>query len=267
VRYGLLGTAASSVPFEREALAITGKGGTGKTTIAAIMAKILAARGRKPLVIDADPPTSLAYAVGASNFRTVGELRRKLIEDPGEKRRIADRHMRDVLFDEAVMDLGGMSLLVLGRGEGPGCFCGVNELLRFGIESLSKKYSVTLIDCEAGIEQINRRVIRSISTLVMVSDLTIKGLRAASYLKEIAVTHGVEGQFRTGLILNRVRDGGVEELHEKAREMGLNLLGTVPEDEKVAEYDRIDRPTVDLPEDSESVLAVQRILKDLGLVC
>ena len=250
---------------KREVVAVGGKGGAGKTTLVAIMAKLLSANGSKLLVVDADPPISLTYALGANPRKTVGQLRTRLIEDPREKREIGDKHIRDVIMEEALIDLDEMNLLVLGQAEGPGCYCGVNELLKFGIESLAQKYEITLIDCEAGIEQINRRVINSISTLIMVSDPTIKGLRTAAYLKDIAGRYGVEGVYRTGLVINKVGKGA-EDLTEKAQEMGLDLLGLIPVDENVGEYDRVDRPTIELPDDSPSIVAVRRILKELRLM-
>jgi CO dehydrogenase maturation factor len=261
-----MGPAERTNPIpEHEVLAVGGKGGAGKTTFAAIGAKILSATGRKILAIDADPPVSLTFALGGKPLKTVGDMRHRLIEDPREKRKFGDRHMRDILRDEVLLRLHGMDLLVSGRGEEPGCYCSLNQLLKFGIESLSKEYEVTLIDCEAGIEQINRLVIDSIRTLVIISDATLKGIQTAVYLKEIAEKYGVKGPHRTGLVINRA-DAGVKGLEEKAREMGLDVLGIVPVDANVAEYDRVGRPTVDLPDDSSSVIAVRRVLADLGLL-
>jgi len=246
----------------RQVLAVTGKGGAGKTTFTAILAKLLAKEGVNLLAVDADPPVSLTYALGAQPLKTVGDMRSRLIEDPGEKRKFNDRHTRDVVKEEVLMELEGMSLLVLGRAEGPGCYCGLNQLLKFGIESLAEQYEVTLIDCEAGIEQINRRVIDSISTLVMISDATVKGLQTAAYLKDIASKYGIRGPYKTGLVINRAGEG-TEALEEKAQEMGLDVLGVIPVDENVAAFDRVGRPTIELPDDSPSVAAVRRILRAL----
>ncbi|MBI5586590.1 MAG: AAA family ATPase [Deltaproteobacteria bacterium] len=249
---------------QRKVIALAGKGGTGKTTLTAIMAKLLAQKGCHLLAVDADPPISLTYALGAEPKNTLGELRKRLIEDPREKREIGDRHIREVIRQEAVIHLGGVDLLILGQAEGPGCFCGVNELLKFGIESLAQQYDITLIDCEAGIEQINRRVISRLDTLLLVSDATLKGLRTAVYLRDIAEKHGVEKEYRVGLVLNRV-PGGAADLQEQAQALGLDLLGLIPTDDRVAEFDRLGRPTVLLPEDSPSVLAVRDLLTRLDL--
>ena len=249
---------------KREVLAVGGKGGTGKTTLVAIVTKLLATSGLRLLVVDADPPVSLARALGVNSVKTVGEIRTKLIEDPEEKRRIGDKPIMDVIIDEALVDLNGTSLLVMGRAEGPGCYCSINELLRFGIESLAKRFDITLIDCEAGIEQVNRRVINSVTTLVVVSDATIKGIQTAAYLKEIAQKYGVQGPYRTGLVINRIRRE-TEQIKARAQQMGLDVLGFMPEDSNIAEYDLIGKPIIDLPDTSPSVMAVRRIVKSLSL--
>lgn len=250
----------------REVIAIAGKGGTGKTTLASIIARLLAAKGKKLLAVDADPPVSFAYALGANPEKTVGEIRHRIITDPEEKRRIGDRHIRDVIIEEALIELEGMDLLIVGQAEGPGCYCGLNELLKFGIESLADQYQVTLIDCEAGIEQINRRVIMSITTLIMVSDPTMKGLRTAAYLKDIAQKYGVGGtDYRTILIINRAQES-IGDLAEKAAQLGLDLVGVIPFDPLVAEFDLKGEPTVDLPSDSISLAAVREVLTSQGLL-
>ena len=228
------------------------------------MAKILAASKERLLVVDADPPVSLAYALGVNPVRTVGEIRTKLIEDPEEKRRIKDKHMRDVLAEEAIIELNGISLLIMGRAEGPGCYCSINELLKFGIESLSKGFETTIIDCEAGIEQINRRVLNSVSTLIMISDATVKGIRAAAYMKAIAEAYGVQTPYRAGLVLNKMRTDR-QQIEEKAREMGLEIFGSIPEDEDIMRYDLTGKPVIDLPDTSPSVIAIGEILENLGL--
>ncbi len=246
-------------------IAVTGKGGTGKTTFTAIATKILLAAGHHPLIIDADPPVSLALALGADSVRTVGEYRQRLIEDPTERQRMGDRHIREILMEEALADMDGFSFLAIGRSEGPGCFCGINELLKYGIESLSERFELTMIDCEAGIEQINRRVINHINTLLIISDATMKGIHAATHLKDIAGTHGVEGPVRIGLVFNRV-DGDISHLIEKARDMGLEVIGVIPADAQVADFDARGEPTLRLPDNAESVVAVKGILESIGLL-
>ncbi|MFH1137443.1 MAG: AAA family ATPase [Pseudomonadota bacterium] len=246
-------------------IALAGKGGVGKTTITSLMAGLLRDQGFRVLAVDADPPVSLTYALGAEPVRTLGELRMRLIEDPGEKRRLRDLPMAEVIRDELVMDVDGISLLVLGQPEAAGCFCGINELLKYGVESLVKSYDAALIDCEAGLEQINRRAISCLDTLVMISDPTLKGVRTAVHLRNIAARHGVMGSYRAGLVFNRVGPD-LEDLEKAARDQGLDLWGRVPPDENVTLFDRLGRPTLNLPDDSPSRIAVREIMTGLGLL-
>jgi CO dehydrogenase maturation factor len=248
-------------------VAVTGKGGVGKTTTTAVMAKLLMQQGVKPLVVDADPPVSLAYAMGAEPTKTLGQYRRRLIEDPGEKRRVSgsDRHMREFIYDEALIDTDAASLLVMGQAEGPGCFCGINELLKFGVKSLADRYEITLIDCEAGIEQINRLVINRVTTLLIVSDPSVKGIRTAEHLNRMAGEYAVEDGFRVGLIINRAKRD-TRPLETRAEEIGLEIVGRIPEDENVAQFDLAGRPTLDLPNDSPCVNAVRRVMERLSLI-
>ena len=182
----------SGKPQRREVIAVTGKGGTGKTTFTAIASKLLISQGFIPWSSTPIRRSAWLSPWGWKTRATVGALRQKLIEDPGEKRRIGDRHIRDVLIEEALTELPDFSFMAIGRSEGPGCFCGINELLKYGIESLSERYELTLIDCEAGIEQINRRVLGDVDTLIIVSDPTVKGLRTAAHLENIAQAYGVD---------------------------------------------------------------------------
>ncbi|MBC2715172.1 MAG: AAA family ATPase [Desulfobacteraceae bacterium] len=250
---------------KNEVIAVGGRGGSGKTTISAIMAKIFAAANKKVLVVDADPPADLAFSLGVDpKGKTIGAERKKLGRDPEEKRRIANRHMRDIISEEFIINVNGISLLVMGRAEGPGCYCAINELLKYGIESLSKMFEITIVDCEAGIEQVNRRVLAGVTTMIMVSDTTQKGIRTASYMKEIAESYGVEESYKIGLVLNKMRKDR-EEIKEKAREMGLEIFGVIPEEEDLSRYGLTGKPIIELPDNSPSVVAVGKILKVLGL--
>ena len=110
------------------------------------------------------------------------------------------------------MTFNGYSLLIMGKSEGPGCFCKINDLLRYGISTLSKQYDFTLVDCEAGVEQINRRVLDTITRLFMVTDTTAKGLRTASSIRGIAGEYGIQGDYTKGVILNRIRGAEIDEM-------------------------------------------------------
>lgn len=241
-------------------IAIVGKGGAGKTMLATLLVKLLAGGGDgKILAIDADSAISLPYALGMTVGKTVSDIRREIIEVPEARRRMGDLHIRSVMT-AALASGKGFDLLLMGRPEEPGCFCAVNDLLRYGIDTLIKEYDVTVIDGEAGPEQLNRRVLKSIDTLLVVSDMSVRGLQTANAIIGVVRRPGNMKVERVGLILNRFR-GKRSSIRGTAREMGLEIWGWIPEDENVNHYDATGMPLLGLPSKSPSVMAVRRVLQ------
>lgn len=245
-------------------IAIAGKGGTGKTVLAALLLKALVRQGgRRLLAIDADSAISLPQALGVSTPQTVGDIREQIIQDPQAKRQIMDRHIREVVAE--VVGAGeGFHLLVMGRGEGPGCFCAVNDLLRYGIETFSRSYDITLIDGEAGPEQVSRRVIERVDTLIIVTDTSLRGFQTAKLIAEIARQGAVAAGCRLGMVINRFRSEH-QGLRELATRSGLDLLGCIPEDREIARLDAEGQPLLRIPEASPSFLAVLDMVDALNL--
>ena len=240
-------------------VAITGKGGTGKTMLSALMVRLLSREaGARVLAIDADSAISLAYALGMDVGRTLSDVRAEIIEDPVARKRVMDSHVRTAISD-IVTHGNGFDLLVMGRAEGPGCYCGINDLLRYGIESLSTEYDVTIVDGEAGPEQINRRVLESIDTLVILTDTSARGFQTAGVIQGIAEAGATVGQM--GLVINRFREGS-KLANEVIRKPGLKTLGHIPEDENITEYDLVGEPMVDLPDTSPSAEAARTLLRE-----
>lgn len=240
-------------------MAIAGKGGSGKTMLTAIMTGLLARNENlKILAIDADSAVGLPYALGVKVGKTVAEIRRQIIEEPEARAEMENRNIRMMMAD--ILQAGsGFQLLVMGRPEGPGCYCSINDLLRYGIEGLSKQFDITLIDCEAGPEQVNRRVVQGVDVLVIVTDASIRGIQAAGAIREVVKRDEAMRSTQTGLIINRSK-GGDELITERAKQWGLEILGCIPEDENITKYDSVGKPIIDLPHSSPSVVAVEEIL-------
>jgi len=217
-------------------VAVCGKGGVGKTTLAALLARLLREDGkRRVLVVDADPAVGLGMALRIFPPRTVNDVRKEIISAVREH--AADQVDLAASVDYKMMEIleeqGNLAFLSVGRPEEEGCYCQLNTLLREAIESLSSHFDLTLIDAEAGVEQVNRRVMRSVSHLLLVSDVTAKGLRVAESIREVA-EEAVDYR-RLGLVVNRVRDPA--EARRVAESTSLPLLGFLPEDETVREMD------------------------------
>lgn len=246
-------------------IAITGKGGSGKTMLTAIMTKLLAnKKGIKLLAIDADSAVNLPYALGIETKRTVAEIRQQIIEDPEARAEIKDKNIR-IVMEESLETGNGFHLLVMGRPEGPGCYCSVNDLLRYGIENLSQQFDITLIDCEAGPEQVNRRVVNGVDVLIIVTEPTTRGARVADSILGVIQRDESIRPAEMGLVINRFK-GDDKPITESAAKWSLDVLGRIPEDQNITDYDASGKPIFNLPDTSPSVVAVGEMLKKLGFI-
>jgi len=270
-------------------VAIVGKGGVGKTTVAALLARALSVcsarpphgttfgAGQRVLAVDADPAGGLAMALGLEPTRTLDDLRRELIAKVQDGADAADLlATADYRLMQALVERGPLALLVVGRPEEQGCYCKLNSFLRRAIEALSAQFAVTLVDAEAGVEQVNRRVMRSVSHLLLVSDLSRKGLRVAEAIHAVAAASAPGMQ--AGLVLNRVPLGispaTIRSALSTSDALGplsrggsppraLALWGAIPEDAGVIQFDMDARPLFEMAEDSPAVQAVRALLPRL----
>jgi CO dehydrogenase maturation factor len=223
-------------------LALAGKGGTGKTTLAALIIRSLLRRGQGPvLAIDADPAMNLHLALGLPAPTTVGELR----EDVRGAQLAVSRH--EYLTHQvrlAVEEGDQVDLLAMGRPEGQGCYCAVNHLLRQILDDLGKSYSWVVVDNEAGMEHISRRTTRDVDLLVVVTDPTVRGARAAQTIAAMAAESDVAVR-RKVLVVNRVRPstalgtGGdlPPELSAALEATGLPIAAELPADDRLSDLD------------------------------
>lgn len=260
---------SDNVMSSKRLIAVCGKGGTGKTAFTAMMSRVLLEHGRggKLLLIDADPAMGLPSAIGVDVRRTMGQVREEIIKTArrgkkGEKAQLAD--MLDYMVLEALMEGDDFALLAMGRAETLGCFCPVNDLLRGAIESLSKSFDTIVIDGEAGLEQINRQVVRRVDMLIIVSDATSRGMQTANVIKRMVESDRVIKCEKMGLVFNRVQ-GNEELLRRSAQEMGMEVFGYIPYDEEIVYHDLVGKPIVELPATSPGLAAVRGIVENWGL--
>jgi CO dehydrogenase maturation factor len=245
-------------------LVVAGKGGVGKTSISAMLVRLLVDQVRRLLVIDADPVVSLAYALGEQPQTTIGALREQLIEDPRRAQEVRNAPLKSTLR-ELLTPSTGYDLLTMGRGEGKGCFCGINELLRYGVETLCSEYDLTLIDCEAGIEQVNRRAVHRIDRLLVIADTCRRSLEAAAQVRDLAAKYNEGSPLPAWLLVNRARGGeDMARARAAASVLGLKLKGCVPEDPNVREYNARGEALGGLPPASPAIVALSDVLASLS---
>jgi CO dehydrogenase maturation factor len=256
---------SQSLNPSKRLVAVCGKGGTGKTVFTAMMTSVLleSDKAGKLLLIDADPAMGLPTTLGVNVKRTMGQIREEIIRTARrgkekEKTRIVD--MLDYMVFEALNEMDSFALLAMGRTETLGCFCPVNDLLRGAVETLSKSFDTILIDGEAGLEQINRQVMRYVDTLIIVSDATSRGMQTAALIKRMVQSERVIQCERMGLVFNRVQ-GNEELLKQLAQEMGVEVFGYIPQDENIAYHDLVGKPIIELSSASPGLAAVRNIVE------
>lgn len=247
-------------------IAMAGKGGTGKTTLATMILRCLRERGQGAvLAIDADPSSNLNSALGMELEATVGDVREETAVKVGAGSMPAGMAKRDYLeyrINEALVEGTGLDLIAMGRPEGAGCYCAANHVLRECVDRIAGSYRYVVIDNEAGLEHLSRRTTRDVDYLLVVSDPTIRGLVAAGRVAGLVQ----ELQTRVGkvwLVVNRAQGELKAALVEEIRRQGLELIGIVPVDPQVGSYDGEGKPLAELPEDSAVYVAVRKIVDRL----
>ena len=242
-------------------IAMAGKGGTGKTTIAGLLIRFLLKKGIKPiLAVDADANANLNEVLGLDVETTLGDARERLKDGvpPGMTR---DLYM-EYKVHESLIESEGYDLIVMGRPEGPGCYCHANTLLSRYMDTLCGNYRVVVMDNEAGMEHISRLVARRADVLLIVSDPTQRGILAAKRIRDLARELKVNIK-KDYVIINRVNGELPAAVRAAADAAGLNLAGCVPEDELISRYDTEGRPTMQLPDDAKSVGALDEIFETI----
>jgi CO dehydrogenase maturation factor len=243
-------------------IALAGKGGTGKTTIAALLIRSLLPHSRGPLLaIDADPASNLHLALGLPLPTTVGEIREGMSETAQARQlgvAISRHEYLDYEVRMALEEGDKVDLLAMGRPEGQGCYCAVNHLLRVIIDELGKTYEYVVIDNEAGMEHISRRTTRDVDLLLLVTDPTIRGVRTAGEMARLARDLEVNVK-QTLLIVNRVQNDLAPPLREAIDDLDLEIAAMIPADDKVNQLDAYGEPLIQLNGDSPAYRAVEKL--------
>ncbi|MEW5761715.1 MAG: AAA family ATPase [Bacillota bacterium] len=243
-------------------LAVAGKGGSGKTTFAALAIVYLVKLGYKPvLAIDADPNANLGEALGLQAPVTVAGIVGEMAGQGVPAGMSKDEYVK-FRVHQALAEGRDIDLLAMGAPEGPGCYCYANSVLRRCVASLGAAYRCVVLDNEAGLEHFSRRTTGQADALVVVSDPTVRGLLSAARIAGLVKTLGL-GISRSFLVVNRAPAEACAALRQEIGRTGLEFLGTVPYDRTVAEYDMAGRPLAELPDAAPAATAVQAIVRTL----
>ena len=240
---------------KRLSIAVSGKGGVGKTNLAALIIRTLSKVGSL-LAIDADPDSNLPQALGVNVRNTIGNQREAIMYAPiRSETTLRKPQALEVALSDAIEEFADFDVVVMGRSEGEGCYCGVNNIIRQVIDFRSDSYNFTVIDCEAGLEHLSRRTTRDIDFLLLITGPTKNGILTAKRIKDLSQELAVN--FGTVLVVaNKVTSEVVEVLNNTAAENGLEVFASVPYDSMLAEFDIVGRPVMELSEDSPASLAV-----------
>lgn len=224
-------------------IAISGKGGTGKTTVAALIIRWLRDNASKSiLAVDADSTVSLNEMLGVALTDTVGAIReemKRLVNDlPGG---MTKQQFLDYKIQSGLVETPDFDLIAMGRPEGPGCYCYANNLLRGILDTLSRDYDFVVIDNEAGMEHLSRRTTHNLDYLLMVCDPVVRAVRTAGKISRLLDELSTRVS-EIHLILNRVSGPVAQVVSDAIEEEGLKHLGSIPEDDRLLSLDRAGQP-------------------------
>ena len=247
-------------------IAVAGKGGVGKTSLAGVFVKLLveAYPDKKILAIDADPAVGLSTVLNVEVEKTIDDIRKEVIknvEDGDTKTAVELLGEAKYEIMDAVVEQDGYAFIAIGRPETAGCYCKINSYLKEVITMLSDKFDYVVIDGEAGIEQINRRVMEKVTHLLLVTDASKKGCQVVQTIKKVA--DELVMYDRIGVIANRIPDMEVAKLMDIG---GLELLSVIQSDSKLAQADVLGENVFNLPDDAIIVEGAKKALVNMGIL-
>jgi CO dehydrogenase maturation factor len=239
-------------------VALAGKGGTGKTTIAGMLIKYLIAHDRKPvLAVDADSNANLNEVLGLEFATTLGTAREEMKKGQVPSGMTKDIFM-EMKLEEALIETPDYDLVVMGQPEGAGCYCAANTLLTNFLERLVGNYDHVVMDNEAGMEHISRLTTSDVDVLIIVADTSRRGLTAGLRIQQLVKDLNI-GVGKTCLVINQSKSQPHPEVLRIIAEAGLDLAGIIPADDAVYRLDLEGKPTTTLPDDNPAVVAANRI--------
>jgi len=241
-------------------IAVSGKGGVGKTFLAALLIKRFSEYG-SVLAIDADPDSNLPQALGVTVSKTVGGERERILNAPFRSQTASSKQESlELALHEAVEEFPQFDLLVMGRPEGEGCYCPVNYIIRQVIDTRARGYDFTVVDCHAGLEHLSRYTTRDVDIMLVVTDPTKNSIETAKRIRELSAELHIEFE-AIMVVANKVTEETKPLIEEMAQENGLEIAAYIPYEPLVAQFDLLGKPITELPEDSPVFIAIDEIYR------
>ncbi len=246
-------------------IAVAGKGGSGKTSVASLIIRYLKKNGQGPiLAVDADPNANLGESLGLNVKQTIGSIIASFNEEkinipPG----MTKEAYLEFKLNDAIVESKGLDLMTMGRGEGAECYCYPNLILRKFADTLTGNYAYTVMDNEAGMEHLSRRTTQNVDELLIISNHSVKGIRAVARIRDLVSELKLVVK-RQSVIINFAPDKLDPTVSEELTKLGIEPTALIPEDEEIYKYDLKLKPLLELPDTSKAVRAISDLMAKLA---
>lgn len=246
-------------------IAVAGKGGVGKTTFTALLIRELM-RQKKGIIlaVDADPNSNLNEALGIDVDDSISNILEEVRVGDDIPTGMGKDSFTEYRLSQVIKEGKGMDFIQMGLPQQNGCYCYPNNLMRMYLEQLQKNYEYVIIDNEAGMEHLSRRIVADIDMLFIISDTSVRSIRSAAKVFELIKVLKISIP-EVYLIITKTNEVGIDGLKDEIAKTGLDLIGTIPYDVQAVTFDFEGKPLIDLPDDSLSVMAVKAIVEKAGI--
>ena len=245
-------------------IAMAGKGGTGKTSLASLIIRHLLKRNAAPiLAVDADANANLGWSLGLTVTKTIGSVLAdfndaKMTIPPG----MSKESYLNIKLNGAVVESKNVDLITMGRGEGAGCYCFPNNVLKEFIDKLAVNYRFLVMDNEAGLEHLSRRTTENVDELIIVSNHSVKGVRTIGNILDLIKELNLNVK-RQSIVINQAPAELDPMISAGLGQLGISADAVIPMDGLIADYDLVQRPLTELPDDSPAVRAIDGLMDKL----
>jgi CO dehydrogenase maturation factor len=245
-------------------IAVAGKGGSGKTSVASLIIRYMKKKGLVPvLAVDADGNANLGDSLGLVLEDTIGSVLAAFNEDKiSIPSGLTKGAYLELKLNETIVESEGLDLISMGRGEGTGCYCYPNTVLKKFIDELKGNYTCMVMDNEAGMEHLSRRTTEDIDELFIISDHSVKGIRTVGRILELIKELKLDVK-RQSVVINRVPGELDSHIKQELDQLGVEPIATIPLDDEVYRYDLEKRALLELPDTSPAAIAVEKMMNTI----